>query len=116
MYNIQSVLSLLTKNIRTVEFNSLIIMLGKTLKKVSTKGIEEYLQMVNSGEFYKRFYSKMYPDQIFNKADAKLIVLFILFSKNRTRSPIKEAFKIAFPEVYKLFAEIKKKNQNLTLD
>jgi predicted ATP-dependent Lon-type protease len=66
--------------------------------------------MVNSGEFYKKFYTRMYPDQPFNKAEAKLIVLFIMFSKNRTRSSIKKDFKSAFPEVYKLFAEIKKKN------
>ncbi|MBT8319903.1 MAG: hypothetical protein KJP01_07220 [Gramella sp.] len=87
-----------------------VIMLGKSLQKTDNEKYNEFIDMVNSGNFYEQIYSKLYPDKPYNKSDAKLMILIYFFANNRSRAKIKQDFKKALPEVHKLFALIKRKN------
>lgn len=93
---------------------STIIMLGKTLQNTDYKEYKEYLEMVNSGDFYSLLHAKLYPDLPYNKGKLKKIIFVVFFSSNRfigqPEAQIKRDFKEAFPDVYKIYALIKKKN------
>ncbi|MCH4551999.1 hypothetical protein [Aestuariibaculum lutulentum] len=92
------------------EYISLIIMLGKTLESTMNTSFSEYLDMVNSADFYNTIHTKLYPEQPFDRPKVKLMILIYFFSKNRSKSQFKKDFKNALPEVHKLFALIKRKN------
>lgn len=85
-------------------------MLGKTLKSTDNEKYKEFLEMVHSGDFYKRIYTKLYPEKQYDRPKAKLMILIYFFSNNRAKSKFKKDFKNALPEVHKLFALIKRKN------
>ena len=92
------------------EFASFVIMLGKTLQYTDKEGVKEFAEMVNSEDFYKRIFTKIYPDKTFDRPNAKLMILVYFFSKNRSKAKIRMDFKNALPEVHDLYASIKKKN------
>lgn len=117
IYDIPTSFPLLLSSVSSVSSHSIAsftIMLGKTLQNTDNEKYREYLEMVNSGEFYKQLHAKMYPDKGFDKSKVKLMILIIFFTKNRSFSKkggqSKKDFKSKFPEIYKLFALIKKKN------
>ena len=67
--------------------------------------------MVNSGEFYKKISDKLYPSMTFNKQKIKEMIFTVFFSNNRfigqPEAESKREFRDSFPEVYKLFKQIK---------
>ena len=85
-------------------------MLRTIAKTYGIKGIERYVSLVVDGKLYE------YIENEVNKGDEKIdgrkavkqMVFFILFSSNKQHSTGKSMFKKIFPEVYKVFAEIKK--------
>lgn len=91
-------------------FSSFVIMLGKTLQSTDKEKVKEFIKMVNSEDFYKRIFTKIYPDKTFDRPNAKLMILVYFFSKNRSKAKIRMDFKNALPEVHDLYASIKKKN------
>jgi len=114
IYNIPSSIKLLSNNSSYSQSLSTIIMLGKTLQNTDYKEYKEYLNMVDSGSFYLQLHTKLYPELPFNKRKLKEIIFVVFFSSNRfigqPQAQIKRDFRDAFPEVYKIFALIKKKN------
>ena len=89
-------------------------MLGKTLQSTDNKTYKEYVEMANSGEFYKKLHDEIYPDSRFDKDKLKEIIFVVFFSRNRfigqKKAQKKRDFRDNFLEVYKLFALIKRKN------
>ena len=85
-------------------------MLGKTLQSTDNEKYKIFIDMVNSGNFYNRIYTKMYPDKPYDRSIAKLMILIYFFSSNRSRAEFKKDFKNTLPAVHKLFALLKKKN------
>ena len=94
------------------------IMLGKTLQNTANKEYREYIDMVNSGDFYKKLHDKIYSQLPYNKAKMKEILFTVFFSNNKfigqPEAQSKRDFKKAFPEVYEVFKVIKK-NKHQTL-
>src|SRR5690606_11189437 len=107
LYSIPTINSLLDVSI---SISSFVIMLGKTLQTVDNQEVTAYIEMVKSGDSYKRVFTKMYPDEAYDKADAKVKILTMFFVKNSPKLQSRIDFKKAFPEIYKLFALIKKDN------
>jgi hypothetical protein len=114
IYNIPSLIKLLSINSNSSSIISIVIMLGKTLQITDCEEYKEYVDMVNSGDFYKLFHAKLYPELPYDKSKLKEIIFVVLFSKNRfigqPKAQKKRDFRDAFPNVYKLFALIKKKD------
>jgi len=92
-------------------------MLEECLQSIDKHHVKEYFDMVNSGDFYKCISDKMYPRSTFNKKLVKVMVLTVFFSDNRfiaqREAKDKKAFKTHFPEVYKVFSLIKKKDKRI---
>ena len=93
-----------------IKSNLLYIMLRTIAESVDSKGVERYAKLVVEGELYEYIEneSNKWGEKIEGRKAVKQIVFFILFSSNRQHSEGKTAFKKIFPEVYKVFAEIKK--------
>lgn len=108
VYDIPTSVPMLSTSV--VKFKSTIIMLGKTLQNSDYREYNEFIDMVNSGDFYKKLYTKLYPKKPYDRPKAKLMILIYFFSKNRSKAKFKKDFKNAFPEVHKFLALIKKKN------
>lgn len=93
------------------------LMLVKHLQNTDNKVFNEYVDMVNSGEFYKRISDKIFPGREFNKKNIKVMIFTVLFSDNRfigqPEADSKMAFKTHFPDVYKVFSLIKKKDKTI---
>lgn len=91
-----------------------IIMLVKALKKIDNQLISEYIDYVNSGEFYKKISLKLYPTRTFEKQAIKDMFYKLFFSKNRViqghKNKPKRDFRAHFPKVYEIFSMIKRKD------
>lgn len=86
------------------------IMLVKTLYNTDYQCFKEYCIMVKSGKFYEKLSDLVYPGMRKSKAEVKLEVYKVFFSKNRSHNPFKTKFKMIFPEVYKVFALYKRRD------
>ncbi len=93
------------------------LMLEECLESINNTGFESYINMVNSGDFYRQLSHKMYPDKEFNKKTIKVMILTTFFSDNRYYSHPdaygKRDFKTHFPEIYEVFSLIKRKEKSL---
>jgi hypothetical protein len=89
-------------------------MLVESLKKLTDKGFGEYVNYVNSGEFYKKLADAIYPDIPYDKQKMKTMIFTIFFSNNRYMgqegAKPKRNFKENFQNVYEVFRQIKKNN------
>ncbi len=119
IYSIPTAIPLLSSissssSLSSSSFPSTVIMLGKTMQDTDKEEYREYIDMVNSGDFYKKLHGKIYPELPYYKGKLKEIVYVVFFSSNRfigqVKAQKKRDFKSSFPEVYKLFALIKKKD------
>ena len=117
LYNIQTALLLLNNNKsinKYSSYNSSIIMLVKALKSIDKQEVSYYSDMVNSGEFYQKLSTILFPKAAFDKSRLKTLTFSVFFSKNRfigqPHAKDKRAFKKHFPEVYNIFRIIKKNN------
>ena len=103
--------------IPSITTNGFSLMLVKHLQNTDNEVFNEYVDMVNSGEFYKRISDKIFPEREFNKKNIKEMIFTVLFSDNRfigqTEADSKMAFKTHFPDVYKVFSLIKKKDKTI---
>ena len=93
------------------------LMLEECLESIYNTGFKSYLDMVNSGDFYRQLSHKMYPDKEFNKKTIKVMILTTFFSDNRYYSHPdaygKRYFKTHFPDIYEVFSLIKRKEKSL---
>lgn len=116
LHNIHSY-SHIFNSIPSLTSNSFSLMLEEFLKTSNRQAFKEYSDMVNSGEFYKCLFNKMYPKTNYDKKRVKTMVFTVFFSDNRfigQRKAIpKKDFKKTFPEVYKVFSLIKKKDKRI---
>jgi len=91
-----------------------IIMIVKSLQKADNKDIDEYISIVNSGQFYKQISDLLFPDQTFDKKKVKMMFFKVFFSNNHTLgqpgAKDKKKFAQKFPDVYNIFKLIKRKN------
>ena len=94
----------------TINSNLLYIMLRTIAESIDSKGIERYIKLVVDGKFYEYIEkeSNKLGEKIEGRKAIKQMVFFMLFSSNGQHSEGKTMFKKIFPEVYKVFAEIKK--------
>lgn len=103
--------------IPSITTNGFSLMLVKHLQGTDNEVFNEYINMVNSGEFYKRISDKIFPGRKFNKKNIKVMIFTVLFSDNRfigqPEADSKMAFKTHFPDVYKVFSLIKKKDKTI---
>jgi len=118
IYNIQSVLPLINTNktnsnkiISTIDHY---IMIVESSVSLIAKGFQEYITLVNSGDFYKKMSEIIAPNKPYNKGEMKTMMFMVFFSSNRfigqRQAQYKRLFKVNFPDVYKVFTLIKKKN------
>lgn len=95
-------------------YSSTIITLVKTLQKTDNQKVTEYLDMVNTGNFYEKISAKLYPKAPFVKQEMKEIIFTVFFSRNSfIRMPEAKSkidFRDHFPEIYEIFKQIKVKN------
>jgi hypothetical protein len=100
---------ILSNNIHS--FSSTTIMIVKVLEKYGNQDIEKYLEIVNSGSFYKKISKLMYPNEAFNKEKVKPIIFTVLFSSNRymgqPKAKAKRRFKEVLPYTYEIFRLLK---------
>ena len=112
IFNIPTVLPLLTNTNHS--YSSTIIMLVKTIHKTDNQKVKEYVDMVNSGDFYEKIHEKLNTKEAFNKQKIKEMIFTVFFSNNRfigqPEAESKRAFRDSFPEVYQLFKQIKVTN------
>ena len=104
-------------SITSITLSSFSLMLEECLESIDNTGFTEYINMVNSGDFYRQLSHKMYPDKKFDKKSIKLMILTTFFSDNRyfahPDAAGKRDFKTHFPEVYEVFSLIKRKENSL---
>lgn len=107
-------------NIINNKYNYYNIMLGETLEALEIKGVGRYVDLVVNGEFYEFLGERLENELGFQYSDrsaVKRAVFQILFTDNRfigqRRAKPKRIFKKLFPEVYEIFAEIKRKDKTL---
>lgn len=91
-----------------------IIMLVKALEKANNQLLSEYMEYVNSGEFYKKISHKLYPSKTFDKQAIKEMFYKLFFSKNRViqgyNAKPKRDFRTHFPKIYEIFSIVKRKD------
>ena len=118
IYRLPSVLTLINTNKsiinNTISIIDHYIMIVESSKTQYSKGFKKYNTLVNSGDFYKKISGLIAPNNPFNKAEMKTMMFMVFFSSNRfigqPQAHFKRLFKAYFPEVYKVFALLKKKN------
>lgn len=78
--------------------------------RTGNKGIQRYIDLVLSGELYEFIEQELIELDYHPKGrkEVKQIVFLILFSSNKKKSPQEKMFQDIFPEVYGVFTEIKK--------
>ena len=93
-----------------INSNLLYIMLRTIAETIGIKGIERYVSLVVDGKLYEYLEneSNKVGEKIEGRKVVKQMIFFILFSSNKQHSTGKSMFKKIFPEVYEVFAEIKK--------
>ena len=100
------------------------IMYAKSEQSLTQQGFQQFINDVNSGMFYERFASLVHSKHQhldFDRKQAKIAIYQTFFSDNRfigsstipkwDATP-KTCFKNQYPEVYKVFAAIKRKNSS----
>ena len=89
------------QSITSITSSRFSLMLEECLESIDNTGFKSYLDMVNSGDFYRQLSHKMYPDKEFNKKTIKVMILTTFFSDNRYYSHPdaygKRDFKTHFP-------------------
>jgi hypothetical protein len=112
IYNIPSSFNLLINNKHS--YTDTIIMLVKALQSVDIKQVSVYNSMAQSGDFYQQLSKVMYPKRAFDKGEMKKLTYTVFFSNNRAIQGMnylpKRQFKRKFPDVYKVFSALKRKN------
>lgn len=112
IYNIPTILPLLSN--LSHSYSSTIIMLEKTLQKTDNHKVTEYIDMVNTGDFYEKISEKLYPKSPFVKKQMKEMIFTVLFSRNSfirlPEAKSKIDFRDNFPEIYEIFRQLKVKN------
>lgn len=113
IYNIPSSFNLLINNNKH-SYTDTIIMLVKVLQSVDIKQVSSYTRMAKSGDFYQQLSKVMYPTKAFDKEEMKKLTYTVFFSNNRAIQGMnympKRQFKRKFPDVYKVFSALKRKN------
>jgi hypothetical protein len=113
IYQLPSSFNLLT-NKHKHTYTDTIIILVKVLQSVDIKEVSSYSSMAKSGDFYQQLSKVMYPRRIFDKAQMKKLTYTVFFSNNRSIQGMhyigKRNFRRIFPDVYKVFSTIKRKN------
>lgn len=99
------------------------LMLEEYLKGIDNIGFTSYINMVNSGDFYRQLSHELYPDNEFDKKAIKKTMMKTFFSDNRFISDNKfndnwdasdkRLFKAHFSMVYEVFSLIKRKEKSL---
>lgn len=117
IYNIPSVLPLINNNTNINKNITIIdhyIMIVESSETINGKGFKKYIDLVNSDDFYRRMASIIAPNKPYNKAEMKTMMFMVFFSSNRfigqPQAHFKRLFKVNFPDVYKVFTLLKKKN------
>lgn len=104
-------------SITSITLSRFSLMLEECLESIDNTRFTEYINMVNSGDFYRQLSHKMYPEKKFDKKSIKLMILTTFFSDNRyfahPDAAGKRDFKTHFPEVYEVFSLIKRKENSL---
>jgi hypothetical protein len=92
-------------------YTSTTIMVVKTLKQSYNQDINTYIEFVNSGSFYQKIFTLLYPDEPFEKDKVKTMIFMIFFSNNRymgqPEAEPKRRFKQMFPLTYEVFRILK---------
>lgn len=106
-------------NIINNKYNYYYIMLGEILRTLDFKGGEGYIELASSGNFYE-YLTLKFAEKGFNYSNRKLVkqaVFQVLFTDNRfigqKEAKPKRIFKELFPEVYNVFAKIKRNDKTL---
>lgn len=118
IYQLPSVLPLInTNNTKLNKIISIIdyyIMIVESSESQYGKGFQKYISLVNSDDLYRRMASIIAPNKPYNKAEMKTMMFMVFFSSNRfigqPQAHFKRLFKLNFPEVYEVFAKLKKSN------
>ncbi len=109
IYNIPSSIKFLSNNYHS--FSATLIMLVETLQLSDSERVNEYIAMVNSGEFYKEISDLLFPNMAFNKKSMKQLIFTIFFSSNRfigqPEAKDKKVFSKILPDIYNVFKSIK---------
>lgn len=112
IFNIPSSLQLLSNS--STSYSSTIITLVKTLQKSDSQSIAEYVDIVNTGEFYQKVSEKLYPKADFMKPKMKEMIFTVFFSRNSfirlPEAKSKIDFRDNFPQIYEIFRILKVKN------
>lgn len=114
IYNIPSSFNLLVNNKHKHSYTDTIIMLVKVIQSIDIKQVSIYNSMAQSGDFYQQLSKVMYPTRAFDKGEMKKLTYTVFFSNNRAIQGMnylpKRQFKRKFPDVYKVFSALKRKN------
>lgn len=114
IHQLPSSFNLLTNNKHKHTYTDTIIILVKVLQSIDIKEVSSYSSMAKSGDFYQQLSKVMYPRRIFDKAEMKKLTYTVFFSNNRSIQGMhyasKRDFRKIFPDVYKVFSTIKRKN------
>lgn len=114
IYNIPSSFNLLTNNKHKHTYTDTIIMLVKVLQSIDIKQVSFFSRIAQSGDFYQKLSKVMYPNRAFDKGEMKKLTYTVFFSNNRAIQGVnylpKRQFKRKFPDVYKVFSALKRKN------
>lgn len=96
------------------------IMLGEISSLLSTKDFQQYIDLVIKGQLYEFLQTEFEKElglSFATRKEAKTAVFQILFTDNRflgqEDAKPKKVFKKLFPNVYTVFAEIKRKDKTL---
>lgn len=114
IYNIPSSFNLLTNNKHKHTYTDTIIMLVKVMQSIDIKKVNKYTTIAKSGDFYHQLSKEVFPRRIFDKAEIKKLTYTVFFSNNRSIQGMhyigKRNFRKIFPDVYRVFSIIKRKN------
>ena len=116
-------LSIFNKKILEIlklEYNHYSIMLGEKLESIDIKGFEHFCKLVETGLLYE-FLQKEYEEKLGmvfkSRKEIKSLVFQVIFTDNRfigqKEAAPKKIFKNLFPEVYRVFSEIKRKDKTM---
>lgn len=103
-----------------IKYNQYYIMIGDIAESLDDKGLQLYKDLVSKGVLYEYIQSHLKSDnrlKFSSRRDVKSTVFQTLYSDNRFIGQVeakpKRDFRELFPDVYALFAVIKKKDHTL---
>jgi hypothetical protein len=91
-------------------------MLGEPAESPARREFEQYLELVQSGNFYEEMHKLLYPGEPFDRARMKETIFIMFFADNRHGPQLRKLeapFKAKFPHVYELFKLLKRKNKRI---